>query len=580
MPEPATGMMTGETRVSSAPTPGTARLDSQPTIGSNSGRFRERNPDMIAAGKLITMAGETTRDCLNIERVQTPDQVKKFRNFTQAEPQVRRVFYGKALDPDIASTVTHGVKTKPSVFAGELVNTDPKSLFTQRLADKKESSLYLSKQKAPLGRSHDQSPGLPKGMDKYQATFGIQNVFDVTAGELVSPNKPYGQVMEESEEGRELYKTSHHEFHVGEAVDRNYDWSRYPKDSLFGIATPHENDGKHVKNTLKWLRNDQLDKGTKVVAKRVDDFRERTQPQLGLVHDPIKETMRVPPDHTYGILIKPDEFGAGDLMHGRNEGSYLRGHDRQRGLVAAIRQQLKKANYHNFNDLQAAFDHYDKNRDGKIDIQELRSCCGQFNLPIEPELLEQLILYCDNNKDGYIDYAEFANFLNWKDKMQQGVEAPEAMEQSEEDVGTLKKQIDQSIGEHRTSASMINAVVGGVSTKDHRLYGIPTIRSDLAAPRIKRISDTKNYGDESDAFGLMNPSMYSNRGVYEKDFFQARPQNQIKDIFTSVGVQMDNDTFQKLWNVASTRSDNGQVSVESFRSVLDEVQASQYVESS
>ena len=61
--------------------------------------------------------------------------------------------------------------------AGELVNTDPKSLFTQRLADKKESSLYLSKQKAPLGRSHDQSPGLPKGMDKYQATFGIQNVF-------------------------------------------------------------------------------------------------------------------------------------------------------------------------------------------------------------------------------------------------------------------------------------------------------------------------------------------------------------------------------------------------------------------
>ena len=102
------------------------------------------------------------------------------------------------------------------------------------------------------------------------------------------------------------------------------------------------------------------DKGTKVVAKRVDDFRERTQPQLGQVHDPIKETMRVPPDHSYGILFKPDEFGAGDLMHGRAEGNYLRGCDRDRGLVAAIRQQLKKANYHNFNDLRAAFDHYDE----------------------------------------------------------------------------------------------------------------------------------------------------------------------------------------------------------------------------
>ncbi|XP_038047870.1 EF-hand domain-containing family member B-like [Patiria miniata] len=559
------------------------RQSSQPTIGSNSGRFKDRNPDMTTAGKLITMEGETTRDCLNIERVQTPDQVKKFRNFTQPEPQVRRVFYGKALDPDVASTVNHGVKTKTSLFSGELINPDPKSLFTQRLDDKKESSLYLSKQKAPLGKSHDQGKGLPKGMDQYEAKFGIKNVFDVTAGELVSPNKTYQQVMEESEAGRDLYKVTHHEFHVGEAVDRNYDWSRYPKDSMFGIATPHDNDGKHVAKTLKWLRNDHLDKGTKVVAKRVDDFRERTQPQLGQVHDPIKETLRVPPDHTFGILIKPDEFGAGDLMHGRSQESYLRGKDRDRGLLAAIRQQLKKANYHNFNDLQAAFNHYDKNGDGKIDIQELRSCCSQFSLPIEPELLEQLIDYCDNNKDGYIDYAEFANFLNWKDKMQQGVEPPpvgERPEQAAEDVERLNKQIDQSIGEHRTSASMINAVVGGVSTKDYRMYGIPTIRSDLSAPRIKRISDNKNYGDESDAFGLINPSMYSNRGVYEKDFFQARPQTQIKDIFTSVGVQMDNDTFQKLWEIATSRSDKGQVSVESFRSVLDEVQASQCVESS
>ena len=52
---------------------------------------------------------------LNIIQVQTPDQVKKFRNFTQPEPQVRRVFYGKALDPDVASTVNHGVKTSDSL---------------------------------------------------------------------------------------------------------------------------------------------------------------------------------------------------------------------------------------------------------------------------------------------------------------------------------------------------------------------------------------------------------------------------------------------------------------------------------
>lgn len=62
----------------------------------------------------------------------------------------------------------------------------------------------------------------------------------------------------------------------------------------------------------------------------------------------------------FGVIVKPDEYGAGDLIHMRMPSEYLRGRERERGIVAAIRQHLKKANYHNFNDLQAAFEHYDK----------------------------------------------------------------------------------------------------------------------------------------------------------------------------------------------------------------------------
>ena len=74
----------------------------------------------------------------------------------------------------------------------------------------------------------------------------------------------------------------------------------------------------------------------------------------------IKDTMNVEPDHTFGILLKPDEYGAGDLIHNRPPGEYLRGKERQRGILAAIRQHLKKSNYHNFTDLTAAFKFYDK----------------------------------------------------------------------------------------------------------------------------------------------------------------------------------------------------------------------------
>ena len=41
---------------------------------------------------------------------------------------------------------------------------------------------------------------------------------------------------------------------------------------------------------------------------------------------------------------------------------------------------------------------------------------------------------------------------------------------------------------------------------------------------------SQNYGDESDAYGLINPSIYSNRGVYEKDFFHPRDQYEVINI--------------------------------------------------
>ncbi|KAJ7351912.1 hypothetical protein OS493_034517 [Desmophyllum pertusum] len=86
---------------------------------------------------------------------------------------------------------------------------------------------------------------------------------------------------------------------------------------------------------------------------------------------------------TFGVMVKPDEYGAGDLIHTRVPGKYLRGRDRERGVLAAVRHHLKKANYHNFHDLIAAFEYYDKDKSGKISLAELREVCIQFNLPVE-----------------------------------------------------------------------------------------------------------------------------------------------------------------------------------------------------
>jgi len=455
-------------------------------------------------------------------------------------------------------------------LARDLVIPKPKSFFIQRLCDKKED-VYESQRRAPLGRSHDQRVGLPKGVGPYDVRYGVKVFRDCTAGELVNPAKSSKEIESETLKGLDLYIKSHSAYRVGEMYDRKYDWSRFPKDSQFGKETPHDNRGINAKKTLQWLQETQRSKSAPIVSQRVDNFRERTQPQVGKVHDPIKDTLyaRIPQDHTFGILIEPDEYGAGDLIHNRAAGHFLRGKDQERGILASIRHHLKKANYHNFHDLTEAFRFYDRDHSGKIDINELRQVCIQFNLPVDKELLETLLAYCDADNDGKINYNEFSNFLNWKDKLPPVTNVQEEDDESK-DPELLHKQVDNAVVDSTTSSQMINAIVGGVSTKEWKTNGIPTIRSDLPAPRIRRIGDSTNYGDESDAYGLMNPSIFSNHGVFERDFFKSRSENEIRQIFDSIGFAMTSDAFHEVWQAARELSETGEVSVELFRQMLDE----------
>ena len=54
---------------------------------------------------------------------------------------------------------------------------------------------------------------------------------------------------------------------------------------------------------------------------------------------------------------------------------------------------------------------------------------------------------------------------------------------------TSNVQSPQLMSNYHTSSEMIKATVGGVPTRNYRTYGVPTIRSDLPAPKIRRVSD-------------------------------------------------------------------------------------------
>ncbi|XP_058038009.1 EF-hand domain-containing family member B [Ahaetulla prasina] len=574
------------------------------------GKFIDRFPELPTAGKLIPI-GETAATCLTdiIPRPITPPVVKKFRNTSNPPTGKERVFYGRANDPDIASYLTHGITTILSENASSLANPPPKTYFQQKIKEKKES-VYLSNRQAPLGKSHDQSLRLPKGLDVNNTQFGTTVKKEISAADIVNPRKTFDEVQKEAQEGHDLYVSTHNDYYVGEAVNRKYNPSTFNRFNLYGKETPHFNDGRNIGRTLHWLHDLQMKKSAKIVSKISDDFKEKFQPQVGKVHDPIADTLNVPPDHTFGILIRPEEYGVGDLLHNRLPSEYLKTKDRERAVFTALRQNLKKANYHNFDTLLHAFRHYDKDGDRKISREDLKKACFQLNLDLDDELLDSLFNYCDLDKDGFIDYLEFVNFLNWKDKMaiqefeekiitkgkkpapfdlipanDSEVNANENALLKQDDIvhmepgslektsRTLSRPTDRVFSDYRTTSSQYNAVVGGIPSSFYPLYGIPTIRSDIPAPRFRRISDTTNYGDQATMYALLYPSIYNKKGVYEKDFFRIRSKEEIADILRNIGVKLSDESFDEIWRQACLKDHRGKVCVESIRNVLDEMQA-------
>lgn len=70
------------------------------------------------------------------------------------------------------------------------------------------------------------------------------------------------------------------------------------------------------------------------------------------------------------------------------------------------------------------------------------------------------------------------------------------------------------------------------------IYGVPTIRSDIPAPRIRRVSDMNNYGEEGNAYALLHPSIFSQKGVFERDFFKTRSKEEVQRLPQTLDLPM------------------------------------------
>uniref|UniRef100_A0A3Q3AC47 EF-hand domain family, member B n=1 Tax=Kryptolebias marmoratus TaxID=37003 RepID=A0A3Q3AC47_KRYMA len=519
-----------------------------------------RSPKTSLAGKLKPI-GDSVKDCIQeMPSPQTPPAVRRVRSSNRPEPGAVRVHRGKAGDPDVASCLVHGVRTKASLTEERLFNPPPKTVLQQKLQELRES-VYASNKNAPLGRSHDQHAALPSWYDD-RTTFGVKTIQGQGVRDLINPPETTEEMEKDAEEGHDGSSCS-----VGQQTDRRSTWSLRSKDGTFGIRTPHFSDGRNLRKSLRWAGE-----------------------PLNLCRR--KNTSHLPPEHTFGRVLPPNPYGRFicvfcNKTHNGTE------RDGRSDPVSAVRLHLKKINFRNFPSLLKAFQHYDKEGKGAINKDDLRAACQRFQLDVSEAVLDDLVDFCDADKDGLISFLEFANFLNWKDKMpissrDQRVLTAERLASSDPDTdrkpepseplypralikpedlepvhpGSLRKTLrtlrkPRAAPDHfLTSASAIGATAAGVS-----------------GTNMSQVGDTNNYGDSSTAADLLNPSVSAARGVHEQHFLCPRSKHEISEIFRNVGVNISEETFKEAWRLASMKQPGGEVCVEVFRNALREIKA-------
>jgi len=75
----------------------------------------------------------------------------------------------------------------------------------------------------------------------------------------------------------------------------------------------------------------------------------------------IADTLNVPEGYTFGVMVQPDEYGAGKLLQLRSPSIFESSQDQfNAGVLSTIRQHLKLSNFHSLEALQDALQQKDK----------------------------------------------------------------------------------------------------------------------------------------------------------------------------------------------------------------------------
>lgn len=147
---------------------------------SNSGKFIDRAPFLSHAGHTSAIEGlsvdKSLRQDLYLNKVSTPDHIKKYRNSTKEKVGVKQLHYGIYDDDKTYENYVHGIKTLNSDHVEDcIINKENKGInhFLNHIRESK----YATSWREPLGKGLQRNYVFPEKVthtEKFR--FGVPTV--------------------------------------------------------------------------------------------------------------------------------------------------------------------------------------------------------------------------------------------------------------------------------------------------------------------------------------------------------------------------------------------------------------------
>jgi EF-hand domain-containing family member B len=201
--------------------------------------------------------------------------------------------------------IIHGVAGDKSDSVAKSFKAGQKSNIQEYIEDFAERN-YSTVKREPLGKPVDRGYDMPK--DLVFGNSANPNGAPLTAKEVIFPRG----VEDDTGDMHKRYVKTHRDYQPGEQVDREYLWPAGVNPAQFKFGREENRTSGTTRDALTW---DQAKQPTKIVLKRLEDYRAVSRDLLGEKKNYMQYPLPVPADFRFGARSSDSSNTAASCLH-------------------------------------------------------------------------------------------------------------------------------------------------------------------------------------------------------------------------------------------------------------------------